>query len=217
MAKLYPESSVEVAGWEARFYDTLMNVITLGSYGRFIEDVVRSMEIAPGDRIVDFGHGTGRNACLMRHYLGDSGQIDGLDVGEEMRRQFEQNCSLFANVRSYGQRIDGDLPLTKSSYDKVAISFVLHGIPPENRGAVIQNAYDLLKSGGKFFVLDYAEKKMKEIPFFVRIPFQLAECPYAFEYMEQHNWREELAEYGFSSFAERFYFFGMVRLLTAEA
>jgi len=36
MSDYYPESKVEVSGIVAKYYDTLMNAVTLGRYSSFI-------------------------------------------------------------------------------------------------------------------------------------------------------------------------------------
>jgi len=91
-------SKVEVTGFEARHYDLLMNLITAGSYPRFIRRVVRGMNIKPDDDILILGSGTGRNACLMHRYLSDEGSILGLDIGDEMLAQAQQRCHSKQNV-----------------------------------------------------------------------------------------------------------------------
>ena len=47
-----PLSKVEVTGFEARHYDLLMNVLTLGTYPLFIRRVVRDLHIQPQDHIL---------------------------------------------------------------------------------------------------------------------------------------------------------------------
>ncbi|MDP8233732.1 MAG: class I SAM-dependent methyltransferase, partial [Candidatus Saelkia tenebricola] len=65
MIKYYPESGVEVSPFVAKHYDVLINMASFGRYSSFIQEAVKFMNIEPGDRILDLGAGTGRNACLM--------------------------------------------------------------------------------------------------------------------------------------------------------
>ncbi len=106
MERIYPESKVEIQGFTARKYDQIMNVMSLGLYDRFIRSAIARLQIQPADRIIDLGCGTGRNACLMRHYLNESGSILGLDISSEMETQFRENCQQFPNVSFRNQRID---------------------------------------------------------------------------------------------------------------
>lgn len=117
------ESKVEVTGFEARHYDSLLNILSLGSYAVFIKHAVAKMNIQPDDRVLDLGCGTGRNSCLIAKYLSDNGGIVGLDIGEEMIQQFEQKCQKYPNVVIQKYRIDEPLPF-ENEFDKAFISFV---------------------------------------------------------------------------------------------
>ena len=100
---------------------------------------IAGMQIQPGDTILDMGCGTGRNALLMKKYLGEKGEITGMDISAEMETQFLRKFGSDENVRFINQRIDVDFDLGKT-FDKVFISFVIHGFPHEVRKIVIKNA-----------------------------------------------------------------------------
>ena len=206
-------SKVEVTGFEARHYDLLMNLITAGSYPRFIRKVVRNMNIRSDDDIMIFGSGTGRNACLMRHYLSADGSILGLDIGDEMLAQARKCCSRKQNVTFEKRRIDQLLPYSED-YNKVFMSFVIHGFVQEDRERIIENAFCALRPGGKLFILDYAECEPDESSWLVRKVFQ-AECPLATDFVRR-DWKEILNAHGFDRFEAHHYYFGHVRLLVAH-
>jgi ubiquinone/menaquinone biosynthesis C-methylase UbiE len=212
MHRYYPESKVEVGGFIARHYDLLMNIMTLGQYSSLIGEAVELMAIRPDDRILDLGAGTGRNACLMMRYLSPRGDLVALDISEEMLSQFKRNCAHFPNAAIINKRIDQDLAY-KAYFDKVFISFVLHGFPQEAREQIIRNAFQALRKGGAFFILDYNEFSLKEVPFYLRILFKLVECPYAFDFIGK-DWKQILSSQGFSNFREHAFFGGYGRLLS---
>ncbi|MBN2812990.1 MAG: class I SAM-dependent methyltransferase, partial [Bacteroidales bacterium] len=157
--KLYPDSHVELKGLTARYYDWVMNFASLGLYGKFIQKAIGNINLQADDHILDLGCGTGRNAWLMHQYLDDRGHITGMDISDHMNKQF---CLRFTNdvqVVFLKQRIDQLFHL-QNHFDKVFISFVIHGFPHEIRKTVIQNAYHHLKPGGQFIILDFAEFDM---------------------------------------------------------
>ncbi|HAJ32889.1 MAG TPA: hypothetical protein DCK79_05910 [Candidatus Atribacteria bacterium] len=211
MCTYYPESKVEISKLTAKYYDILMNIFTLGAYSSFIQKAIQLMSIRSNDKIIDLGAGTARNACLMMNYLSTTGEFIGLDISSEMATQFERRCSSFANAKIINQRIDKPLPY-ENEFDKVFISFVLHGFPQGVRRQIIRNAFKALKKDGGFFILDYGEFSVKEMPFYLKIPFKLIECPYAFDFVEK-NWEKILAEEGFNYFEKHLFFHGYVRLL----
>jgi len=204
-------SKVEIAGAEARYYDLLMNVITGGTYPFFI---IRDMRIRPTDAILDLGAGTGRNACLMARYLGDQGRIVGLDIGPEMLEQARRRCQHLPNVTFEKRRVEEPLPY-QETFGKVFISFVLHGFVQQDRLRIVGNAYQALRPGGQFLILDYNEFEPERAFWPVRFAFRHVECPLATDFVRR-DWQTILQEEGFDHFRAHYYYFGYVRLLGAE-
>ncbi len=211
MGKRYPESKVEISCFIARHYDILMNILSLGMYPSMIYNAVRLMGINLDDKILDLGAGTGRNACLMAEYLSGGGEIIGLDVSNEVMSQFRKRCADFSNVRVVSARIDEKLSY-KEYFDKVFISFVLHGFPQEVRSVIVRNAFGALKKNGSFFILDYNEFSFDKAPCYIKAPFKFIECPYAFDFIER-DWEKILFSEGFGEFRKYLFFDGYVRLL----
>lgn len=215
MEKLYPDSGVELAPFTAKHYDFLMRFGSIGKYKGFISRAIRAIEIDKNDTILDLGCGTGSNACLMADYLASNGKAEliGLDVSGTMEKQFRKNCAAFPFIHFKKMRIDQPFQLGKQ-FDKVFISFVLHGFPHEIRQVIIQNAMDHLKPGGTFNILDFAEFSLTDMPFTHRLVFKKIECKYAFDYIEK-DWKVILSHAGFHHFREDFFFRNYVRLLRA--
>ena len=109
------------------------------------------------------------------------------------------------------QRADISFDLGRR-FDKILISFVIHGFPHEVRKAVIENVHKHLKPGGTFLMLDFAEFDMGKMPFHHRFIFKTIECKYAFDFIAK-DWKEILGTYGFANFTETFYLKNYIRLL----
>lgn len=212
--RYYPDSKVELQGFAARHYDTLMNVISLGAYGSFINNAIAAIGIKPGDKILDLGAGTGRNALLMSRHLAGQGKIVGLEISAEMIANFRKNTANIKNIEVINQRIDQPFTLGEK-FDKVFISFVIHGFPHPVREEIIKNAYNNLREGGEFAILDFNEFIVSEMPLYARIPFTTIECKYAFDFVER-NWKKVLSGFGFGDFTEKTFMKKYVRLLTAK-
>ncbi len=212
--RYYPESKVEVQGFEAKFYDKLLNVLSFGTYSSFIKKAIANLKIKPEDKILDLGAGTGRNALLMHQYLSEKGKITALEISKEMIAQFREKTKNIPNIELLEQRIDVPFQL-EEKYDKAFISFVIHGFPHEVREQIIKNVFNNLKLGGEFFILDFGEFKLNEIPFYARFVFTTVECKYAFDFVER-DWKEILSNFGFGNFEEKKFFGRYVRLLKAE-
>ena len=214
MNKLYPDSGVELSKFTAKHYDRVMNIASFGLYKTFIKKAIKNFEVKSNDKILDLGCGTGRNILLMNKYVADNSLLVGLDISEDMEKQFNFNCKQYSNIKFINKRIDQPFELDQK-FDKIFISFVIHGFPHEIRKIIINNAYNHLKAGGTFNILDFAEFDMKKIPIHHRIIFKKIECKYAFDFIAR-DWKLILKEYGFNNFKESFYFKNYVRLLKAE-
>jgi len=207
------DSKVEVTGLEARYYDLLMNTITAGTYPFFIRNAIREMQIQPGDNILVFGAGTGRNMDLMDKYLSGKGRIVGLDVGPEMLEQAQRRFADHPYITIEKQRIEEPLPY-QGEFDKGFISFVLHGFVQEDRLKIIDNAQRALRVGGEFIILDYNEFDLKQSPWTVRFAFKM-ECPLANDFIGR-DLQAILREQGFDEFRVHPHYLGYVRLLAAR-
>ncbi len=204
------ETKVELTPFVARHYDVLLNIFSLGIYPLFTANIVKEANFKKGDSVLDLGAGTGRFACLIQKYIGKKGKYIGIDLSEIMVQQAEKRCRSFGNAHFIQGRIEEELPLTKH-FDKVFISFVLHGFPQEKRIKIIKNAYNQLQIGGQFIILDYAERDINTAPFIVKLLIRKVECPLAEKFM-QINLKKVLFENGFSDFEEKLHFKDYVRL-----
>ncbi len=208
------ESKVEITGFEARHYDTLLNVASLGSYSKFIRKAIAVMNIQPADRILDLGCGTGRNSCLMAKYISDEGEIVGLDIGDEMIQQFKKKCEKYPNVNVQKLRIDEPLPF-EDEFDKALLSFVFHGFTDEKKDMIVDNVKKALKPGAQLFILDWNEFDLNERSLLFRKGFTKFECRLAQDFLKV-DWKKKFAELGFGNFEEQLFFRKLIRLLKAE-
>ncbi len=211
--KIYPDSGVELSPFISRHYDRILALASMGHYPKSIIKAIRDIQIQPNDHILDLGCGTGYNTSLMASSLNKSGSIHGLDISEEMALQFQTRFSGDNRMIFENQRIDLPFQLDKK-FNKVFISFVIHGFPHQVRHVVMENAYNHLEPGGAFYILDFAEFEMESMPFHHRAIFKAVECEYAFDYIKR-DWKSILKEKGFTEFTEHFYLKKYMRLLKA--
>jgi len=211
--KIYPESGVELTPFISRHYDRILAIGSMGYFHRAIKSAIKEMDVKPNDRILDLGCGTGYNTELIAGYLSAEGGIQGMDISEDMARQFLKRFQDDPRVTFGNQRIDLPFQLERK-FNKVFISFVIHGFPHEVRQVVITNALNHLEEGGSFFILDFSEFDMNAMPALHRAIFKAVECKYAFDFIER-DWKSILGEKGFVDFREHFYLRKYMRLLEA--
>ncbi len=203
-------SKVEIDGLEALFYDEMTLLLSGFTYDRFIKDAISKMNIGISDTILDFGCGTGKNLCIMRNYT--QGLIVGFDTSTNMIRQAKAKCKN-TNTRIFYHDIRKPSPFL-AQFDIVFISFVLHGFVDKERDMIIENAFNSLKPGGRFCILDYNEFDLNKKNLLVRAIFKYGECPLASEFIKI-DLKNKLKGFGFKQFEEHLYYSDLVRLLIA--
>jgi len=206
-------SKVEISGRWARWYDLMMDVLLLGRYGRFMRQVLDGMELEPGEAILDLGSGTGRNACLLAERVGPEGRVVGLDISDQMLARARRRCAGRPQVSFVKQRIEQSLPFT-AEFDRVFLSFVLHGFEDDDKRRILANAYQALKPGGSIWILDYNEFDLSRLPGPLRWGFRWFECELAIEFLAL-DLQQMLAEVGFGDFVSKELTRGYLRLLGA--
>jgi len=209
-----PRTKVEISGRWAAYYDGLMNLFFLGSYPRFIRHVIAKMQIEPGDEILDLGSGTGRNARLMLDAIGSTGRIVGVDLSPGMLHRARRRCEPYPQVSFLQQRIEHPLPFAEE-FDKVFVSFVLHGFEDEDKRRIIANAREALRQDGSLWILDYSEFDLDKMWWPLRWLFSRLECELAREFLKLDLTRM-LTESGFGDFSCHQFIRGYVRLIGAR-
>lgn len=203
-------SKVEIKGFEAKYYDILMGLLTFGQYNKWIRRAVRGTGVGRGFNVIEFGSGTGVAACEFSKIIGESGRYIGFDIGEEMMAKAIKKCRKRKNVEFAKERIEHPIRIPFKA-DIVFMSFVMHGLENQDKEKVIKNAYHNLKEGGIFAVFDYSQIKYQDASWFAKLLIWKLECPLAGEFAEM-NFPGFVKNYGFEYSKVKKYFRGLFSL-----
>jgi ubiquinone/menaquinone biosynthesis C-methylase UbiE len=144
-----PRSRVESSGNWTHFYDLGVDLLLLGRYPTLMTRIMSLMGIEPGEAILDLGSGTGRNARWMLHGTGPTGRVVCVDISERMLRRARSRCAGYPQISFIQTRLEQPLPF-EEEFDRVLLSFVLHGFEDADKRRVLANARTALKPGGSF-------------------------------------------------------------------
>ncbi|WP_035588538.1 class I SAM-dependent methyltransferase [Hippea jasoniae] len=203
-------SKVEIDGFEAHIYDFMMQLLSGFTYNKFMKTVINQLKIKNNENVVDFGCGTAKNLCMIQQLT--NRDVVGFDTSKEMIRIAKNRCEN-KNVRIFYHDIRKLAPF-KNYFDVAFISFVLHGFIDSQRDMIIKNASELLKTGGRFCILDYNEFDLNKANPIVKFAFKYGECPLASEFI-RIDLKSKLKRFGFVDFKEYYHYLGYVRLLVA--
>ncbi|KAH8824803.1 S-adenosyl-L-methionine-dependent methyltransferase [Flagelloscypha sp. PMI_526] len=133
------KSQYDSSGWSASLYN------------KTAHPVLELLAPVPGERIIDFGCGSGEVTLELMKLVGSEGLVVGVDASEHMIKQAKANGVDHASVvdiqASELAQFDGD----DQKYDAVFSNAVLHWCKKSPRG-VLQNAKRVLKPGGRIAV-----------------------------------------------------------------
>lgn len=133
----------------------ILDGIPLGALAasRGCGDPVARALLKPGETVLDLGSGGGIDAIIAARLVGDGGRVYGLDMTPDMIELARENAALAAcnNVEFLQGNIE-EIPLPDGSVDVVISNCVINFC--ENKRRVMEEAYRVLKPGGRFVVSD---------------------------------------------------------------
>jgi arsenite methyltransferase len=123
------------------------------------------IEIKKGETVVDLGSGAGFDAFIIAPIVSGSGKVIGIDLSEEMLSLAKRNAKKgdYDHVEFIRGDIE-DLPLLNEIADHVISNCVIN--LSLNKGKVYNEAFRVLKKGGKLSVSDIVLEK--ELPDFIK-------------------------------------------------
>lgn len=134
----------------ARLYDA---IATLPGIGSWREHAASSLNLSPGDRVVEMGCGTGANFPYLREKVGPEGVVVGVDFTRGMLDRAGKRIADEGWGNVHLVRGDATAPPVET-VDAVFASFVV-GMVADPAG-VVEEWLSLVPSGGRIALLDAA-------------------------------------------------------------
>jgi len=140
------------ADWLLPFYDPFTRL--LGTRAA-LRELVAQAELAPAQRVLDLGCGTGATTLLAKHTQPGI-EIVGFDPDEKAlaraRRKAERARLAIQFVQGFGDA----LPFPDGRFDRVLSSFMFHHLEDAEKPAVLRELRRVLRPGGSLHVVDFA-------------------------------------------------------------
>ena len=148
-----PRPFLPAAGrdWLLPFYDPFSRLLGVGAlHGALLAQAA----IAPGQRVLDVGCGTGTLATRLARERGDV-DVVGLDPDPKAlaiaRRKVERAGVAARFERGYGDA----LPFPDASFDRVLSSMMFHHLDLATKRGMLAEVLRVLRTGGSFHLVDF--------------------------------------------------------------
>lgn len=110
--------------------DTDGTSISCASQPQIVAIMLDQLEVQPGERILELGAGTGYNAALLAHLVGEKGHVTTIDVDEDLVEGARAHVAIagFTNVKALTR--DGAVGHAEGApYDRIIATVGAHGVP----------------------------------------------------------------------------------------
>ncbi|MBC9731412.1 methyltransferase, FxLD system [Streptomyces sp. TRM68367] len=128
-----PEESLEDAYANAPVhikYDTDGTSISCASQPGVVALMLDQLDAQPGERILELGAGTGYNAGLLAHLVGENGHVTTLDVDDDLVEGARTHLAAAGITNVEAVTRDGALGYAEGApYDRIIATVGAHGVP----------------------------------------------------------------------------------------
>lgn len=148
------DKAMRVYQYGGRIYESLTYLLTLGRVDRFKRDAIAKLGIQPGQRILDWGCGTGISSRLALRHLAGRGEIHGVEISPHMLKLAVARSRPTADLRfTFTLRAGFDLQLAEPA-DAAIACHTLGVLPAELTEQGVQEVYRNLRPGARIMITD---------------------------------------------------------------
>ncbi|MEO3972339.1 methyltransferase, FxLD system [Streptomyces sp. CAU 1734] len=128
-----PDASLEDAYANAPVhikYDTDGTSISCASQPGVVALMLDQLDVRPGDRVLELGAGSGYNAALLAHLVGEAGHVTTLDVDDDLVEGARKHLAAAGITNVEAVTRDGALGYAEGApYDRIIATVGAHGVP----------------------------------------------------------------------------------------
>ena len=146
-------SFIPAAGWDLFLpcYDPLNRLLGVPALH---DELIAEARLAPGQRVLDVGCGTGSLALRIRSQL-PGVEVVGLDPDPKALAIARRKAVRAGVEIRFDEGYADALPYADAGFDRVTSSFMLHHLDLATRQAMLREALRALRPGGSLHLVDF--------------------------------------------------------------
>jgi ubiquinone/menaquinone biosynthesis C-methylase UbiE len=123
---------------------------------QFKRALIDHARIAPGQRVLDLGAGTGTLAIMIKQTQ-PKAQVIGLDGDPKVITIAREKASRSGTDIDFELGNAAALPYSDQSFDRVLSTLVMSVLNREQKTLAIRDSYRVLKRGGELYIADFSQ------------------------------------------------------------
>jgi ubiquinone/menaquinone biosynthesis C-methylase UbiE len=136
-------------------YDLLARLLTWRQRFTLHERIAAMAGLAPGERVLDVGCGTGSLALAAKTLVGADGVVQGIDASNEMIERARNKAQARGVPAGFAVASVEALPFPDGSFDVVFSTLMMHHLPRPVRRVCAEEMARVLRPGGRVMVADF--------------------------------------------------------------
>lgn len=141
----------------ASFYDLIFKTFWLGRENDFRQRVVKLMNLADGESVLDIGCGTGTLTTMIANEMNGKGSILGVDLAPRMIEKARKKAQGQGKQIDYRVASSLALPFDNEAFDVVVTSLMHHQLMSwDERVKTVIEVRRVLKPGGTYVAAEFA-------------------------------------------------------------
>lgn len=137
-----------------RYYDWIVNIVTLGKTQRIHRETISLAALQPGDTVLDMGCGTGKLILAAEKVVGPEGTAVGLDVEPAMIAQARLHAHKKQSRALFEVASIEEIPYPDEYFDMAFSTLVFHHLTDAQKEAGFAELRRVLKPNGRLLIVD---------------------------------------------------------------